>query len=147
MVHGRHMVYNVNESIRLKPMTNEINNTKIRILHVDDEPDSLSVVKTILEKEGYEVVSVLSGKEALKDVEVDGFSLIILDIMMPDMSGWDLFTRIAEVKPNYKIIFLSVVDVSEDRQKVLKEAGIKDYIKKPFDRDEFVVRIKHALES
>ena len=128
-------------------MTNETNSTKIRILHVDDESDILTVVKTILEKEGYEVVSVPSGKDALKSIELDGFSLIILDIMMPDMSGWDLFTRIAEVKPNYKIIFLSIVDVSEERQKVLKEAGIKDYIKKPFDRDDFVARVKKVLES
>lgn len=124
-------------------MTNET--TKKRILHVDDEQDTLSVVKTILEKEGYEVVSASSGKDALKEVDLDGFALLILDIMMPDMSGWDLFTRIAEVKPNYKIIFLSVVDVSEEKQKVLKEAGIKDYIKKPFDRDDFVARVKKAI--
>ena len=128
-------------------MENTNNGTKKRILHVDDESDTLSVVKTILEKEGYEVTSVLSGKEALKNIELDGFSLIILDIMMPDMSGWDLFTRIAEIKPNYKIIFLSIVDITEEKQKILKDAGIKDYIKKPFDRDEFVTRVKNALEN
>jgi two-component system, sensor histidine kinase and response regulator len=128
-------------------MTNETNNAKLRILHVDDEPDTLAVVKTILEKEGYEVVSAPSGKDALRDINLDGFSLIILDIMMPDMSGWDLFTRIAEIKPNYKIIFLSVVDVTEEKQQVMKESGIKDYIKKPFDRDDFVARVKKALES
>jgi DNA-binding response OmpR family regulator len=122
-------------------------NKKIRILHVDDEADTLSVVKTILEKEGYEVVDVLSGKDALKDVELNGFSLIILDIMMPDMSGWDLFTRISDVKPGYKVIFLSIVDVSEERMKVLKESGIKDYIKKPFDKDDFVARVKKVLKS
>jgi DNA-binding response OmpR family regulator len=122
-------------------------NKKIRILHVDDEADTLSVVKTILEKEGYEVVDVLSGKDALKDVELNGFSLIILDIMMPDMSGWDLFTRISDVKPGYKVIFLSIVDVSEERIKVLKESGIKDYIKKPFDKDDFVARVKKVLKS
>jgi two-component system, sensor histidine kinase ChiS len=120
---------------------------KKKILHVDDEPDTLSVVKTILEKEGYEVKSVLSGKDALKSVDLDGFSLIIVDIMMPDMSGWDLFTHISKINPNYKIIFLSVIDVSEDKQKLIKEAGIKDYIKKPFDRDDFVARVKRAIES
>jgi len=125
----------------------ETETKKKRILHVDDEQDTLSVVKTVLEKEGYEVVSAPSGKDALRDVDLDGFSLLILDIMMPDMSGWDLFTRIAEVKPNYKIIFLSVVDLSEDKQKVIKEAGIKDYIKKPFDRDDFVARVKRAIEN
>lgn len=123
----------------------ETNTKKKRILHVDDEQDTLCVVKTILEKEGYEVVSAPSGKDALKNVDLNGFSLIILDIMMPDMSGWDLFTRISEVKPNYKIIFLSVVDVSQEKQKVIREAGIKDYIKKPFDRDDFVARVKRVM--
>jgi DNA-binding response OmpR family regulator len=125
-------------------MTQDI--VKKRILHVDDEQDTLSVVKTILEKEGYEVMSVPSGKDALRAVDLDGFSLIILDIMMPDMSGWDLFTRIAQIKPNYKIVFLSIVDVSEEKQKAIKDAGIKDYIKKPFDRDDFVQRINRAME-
>ncbi len=126
-------------------MTNA--SAKKRILHVDDESDTLSVVKTILEKEGYEVVSVPSGKEALKKVDLNNFSLIILDIMMPDMSGWDLFTRIAKIKPSYKIIFLSILEVSEKKLKDLKDAGIRDYIRKPFDRDDLVKRVKKILES
>lgn len=126
-------------------MTNK--SAKQRILHVDDELDTLSIVKTILEKEGYEVVSVLNGAEALKRIDLNGFSLIIIDIMMPDMSGWDLFTRIADVRPKYKIIFLSILDVSKERFKELKDAGIKDYIKKPFDRDDLVMRVKRAIKS
>lgn len=120
---------------------------KQRILHVDDESDTLSVVKVILEKEGYEVVNALNGAEALKRVDLNGFSLIIIDIMMPDMSGWDLFTRIAEIKPKYKIIFLSILEISDERLKELKSAGIKDYIKKPFDRADFVSRVKKAIKS
>lgn len=126
-------------------MDNEVK--KIRILHVDDEVDTLTVVKTILEKEGFEVESVLSGSEALKQVDLDGFSLIILDIMMPDMSGWDLFTRIAKIKPGYKVIFLSILDITEERLKEITAAGIQDYIKKPFDRNDFVTRVKKVLSS
>ena len=122
-------------------------NAKKKILHVDDEPDTLKVVKTILEKEGFEVTSIESGKGALKQVKLDSYDLIILDIMMPDMSGWDLFTRIAEIKAEYKVLFLTVLEVSESRLKELKEHGIKDYITKPFDRDELVVRVKKALSS
>lgn len=120
---------------------------KKRILHVDDEPDTLQVVKTILEKEGFKIDSVESGKNALKKVDFDNYSLIILDIMMPDMSGWDLFTRITKIKPEYKVIFLTVLDISEARLKKLKEHGIRDYITKPFDRDELVKRVKKALSS
>ncbi len=121
--------------------------TKKRILHVDDEPDTLEVVKTILEKEGFEVESVESGKGALDKVTLDSFDLILLDIMMPDMSGWDLFTRIGEIKKGYKVIFLTVLEISESRLKQLKEHGVRDYITKPFDRKELVARVKKAISS
>jgi len=120
---------------------------KKRILHVDDEPDTLKVVKTILEKEGFEIDSIDSGIRALKKVNLNHYSLIMLDIMMPDISGWSLFTRIAKIKPEYKVIFLTVLEISESRLKKLKEHGIKDYITKPFDRDDLVTRVKKAIES
>jgi len=120
---------------------------KKRILHVDDEPDTLEVVKTILEKEGYEVDSVLSGKDALKKVELDNYGLLLLDIMMPDMSGWDLFTRISEIKKEYKVVFLTVLAISESRLNQLKDHGVIDYIMKPFDRDELVAKVNKIMSS
>lgn len=124
-----------------------MNTEKIRILHVDDEPDTLQVVKTILEKEGYEVVSVESGKSALEQIELNGFNLLLLDIMMPDMSGWELFTRIGRIKKGYKVAFLTVLEVSEAKMKELRDAGIVDYITKPFDHKDFVARVKRAIEA
>lgn len=120
---------------------------KKRILHVDDNDDTLKIVKIILENEGFDVISVSKGKDALKKIDMNNFSLIILDVMMPDMSGWDLFTRIAKIKPNYKIIFLSILDISEEKIKKLKNNGIKDYIKKPFDNNNFVARIKKVINA
>lgn len=121
--------------------------TKKRILHVDDEPDTLEVVKTILEKEGFAVTSVGNGKKALREISIDKFDLILLDIMMPDISGWDLFTRISKINPAHKIVFLTILEVSEVRLRELKEYGIKDYITKPFDRDDLVARVKKAMAS
>ncbi len=120
---------------------------KKRILHVDDERDVLEVVKTILENEGYEVVSVSSGDRALKEVDVNNFDLLLLDIMMPDMSGWDLFSRISKIKPKYKVIFLTVLEISDERLDKLKQHGIMDYITKPFERDELVSRVKKVIAS
>ena len=120
---------------------------KIRILHVDDEEDTLAVVKTILEKEGYEVVSAKRGEVALEKIKLDGFSLLILDIMMPDMSGWELFSRISVIKPDYRVIFLTILEITEDKVKELQNAGIKDYIRKPFDLTDFVTRVKKAINS
>lgn len=120
---------------------------KKRILHVDDNDDTLKIVKIILENEGFEVTSASKGKEALKKVNLNNFALIILDVMMPDMSGWDLFTRIAKIKPDYKVIFLSILDISEEKIKELENNGIKDYIKKPFDNNDLVARVKKVINS
>ena len=120
---------------------------KIKILHVDDEGDTLKVVKIILEKEGYEVDSVRQGAEALEKIKENGYDLLILDIMMPDMSGWELFSHISKIKHDYRVIFLSVLEVTDEKLRELKEAGIKDYIKKPFDRDELVKKVNIALKS
>jgi len=120
---------------------------KKRILHVDDERDVLEVVKTILENEGYEVVSVSSGDRALKEVDVNNYDLLLLDIMMPDMSGWDLFSRISKINPKYKVIFLTVLEISDERLDKLKQHGIMDYITKPFERDELVSRVKKVIAS
>ena len=81
---------------------------KYRILHVDDEIDTLKVVQTILEKEGFQVVSARDAKTALKEIDATPFDLILLDIMMPDVSGWELFTRLAKINPDFKVIFLTV---------------------------------------
>lgn len=120
---------------------------KIKILHVDDEEDTLTVVKTILEKQGYAVTSVNLGQDALDEINLDGYGLLILDIMMPDMSGWDLFTHISTIKPDYKVIFLSVLEVPEEKRKELYNSGIKDFIRKPFDRDDFIARVEKAINS
>jgi len=121
-------------------------NTK-KILHVDDEPDTLKVVKTILEKEGFSVDSVERGKEALEKIKANDYALILLDIMMPDMSGWDLFTQITTINPAYKVIFLTVLEVSEAKLKKLKEQGIEDCITKPFDQVDLVKRVKEAISN
>ncbi len=117
------------------------------ILHADDEPDTLDVVQTILGIEGFDVVSVGDGNQALEQIKLNDFDLILLDIMMPDMSGLELFSRISEMKQNHRVIFLTVLEASEEMLKQLKEIGMIDYITKPFDRDYLVKRIKIALAS
>ena len=115
---------------------------KKKILHVDDEIDTLKSVKTILQNEGYEVVSVSMGDAALEEMRRADFDLALLDIMMPDMSGWDLLTRISKLKSDYRVVFLTVLEATKARLKELEEFGIKDYITKPFDKDDFLARVK-----
>ena len=120
---------------------------KKRILHVDDEEDTLTVVKKVLEDEGYEVVSLKRGKAALAAVKSASFDLLILDIMLPDMSGWELFSSLGKMKPGYRVMFLSILDITEEKLKELLNEGIVDYIKKPFDNDDLVKRVKKALAT
>ena len=120
---------------------------KETILHADDEPDTLDVVQTILGIEGFDVVSVGDGNQALEQIKLNDFDLMLLDIMMPDMSGLELLSRILEMKEKPRVIFLTVLEVSQEQLKQLKESGIIDYITKPFDRDYLVKRIKIALAS
>lgn len=116
-----------------------------RILHMDNEEDTLSSVKTILEKEGYEVTSVTTSKKAEKEADLDDYDLVLLNITMPDLSGWDVFTRLMKIRPDIKIIFLTTLKISPERQEHLVRHGIADYILKPFDRDDFVGRVKKVL--
>ena len=120
---------------------------KETILHADDEPDTLDVVRTILGIEGFEIVSVEDGKQALEQIKLHDFDLMLLDVMMPDMSGLELFSRISDIKQEYRVIFLTVLETSEEMLKQLNKFGIKDYITKPFDRDNLVERVKIALAS
>jgi len=117
----------------------------VKILHVDNEQDTIVLVKLILTKAGYNVESAMSGKECLKKYEEEKPNLILLDIMMPDMSGWDVFQKIREKNKKQKIAFLSVIEVSEQRKAELMKEGLVDYILKPFTEEELKTRVKKIL--
>jgi len=116
-----------------------------KILYVEDNEDTADAVKIILTNAGFKTEIALSGKEGIKKAGKE-FDLILLDIMLPDMSGWDIFTRLKKNKVNAKYAFLSAIPVSAERMKELKKAGISDYITKPFVKDDLVARVKEMLE-
>jgi DNA-binding response OmpR family regulator len=118
----------------------------IKIMHVDDEPDTVELVRTILEHEGFKVVSAYSGKECLEKLD-SIIKLVLLDIMMPDMSGWEVYLKIRKNRNNVKVAFLSAIDVSEERRRILFKNGIADYITKPFDNQDLVRRVKKIVEK
>jgi len=81
-------------------------------------------IRVILEKEGFEVTSVASGAAALEKMVENTFDLILLDVMMPDMSGWELFTHMTEINKKYRVIFLTVLEISQERLVELTKSGI-----------------------
>ena len=113
------------------------------ILVVDDEPRMVEFITMNLELEGFRVVSTSDGYGALEKVTRELPSLVILDVMMPDMDGFETLRKIREVSA-VPVIFLSIKGEEFDRIRGL-ELGADDYITKPFSPKELVLRIKAVL--
>ena len=116
-----------------------------KIMVVDNEPDIVDLTRTVLEIGGYEVVPAHSGEECLRILEKEKVDLVLLDIMMPGMSGWDVFNRIKKKSDEIKVAFMSVLEISDKRKQVLLDEGLADYIMKPFDKDGLLDRIDKIL--
>jgi CheY-like chemotaxis protein len=118
-----------------------------KIMVVDNEPDIVDLTRTVLELGGYQVVAAHSGEECLRLLEKENVDLVLLDIMMPGMSGWDVFNRINKKSTGIKVAFMSVLEISDKRKQVLIEEGLADYIMKPFDKDTLLDRVDKILEE
>ncbi len=117
--------------------------TSGRILVVDDEKRIVEIVKAYLEREGYEVSAAYDGKAALEAVKRQPPDLVILDLMLPEVSGWDV-CRALRADVNIPIIMLTARDDVTDKIIGL-ELGADDYVTKPFDPKELVSRVKAVL--
>ena len=115
-----------------------------RILIVEDEPDMRLGLKDNLEFEGYEVVSADDGESGLKHILQERFSLVLLDVMLPKISGYDICKEVRKQGINVPIILLTAK--GEEIDKVLGlELGADDYVTKPFSLRELLARIKAVL--
>ena len=109
------------------------------IMVVDDEPDVRSTVKTVLEKNGYKIVTAVNGDDCLKKLPKQKVDLILLDIMMPGTPVKEIIPKIKGVK----IAYLSVVRTSEaEKEDLMKSKNIVDFIQKPFDINDLLKRVK-----
>ena len=119
-------------------------NTKIMV--VDDEPDVLDSLKSILEHENYEVITVESGSECLKKLE-DGFEgIIFMDILMPEMDGWDTIKEIVDrgyIK-NVAINIVSGIGYKEHQQMGILEPYIYDFLSKPVEIRELIKSVEKS---
>ncbi len=116
----------------------------IRILIVDDEPSMREGLSDNLIFEGYQTDMAANGAEALEKLKMQVFDLVVLDVMMPEMSGFDVCKKIRQEKNQVPVILLTAKGEEIDRVLGL-ELGADDYITKPFSLRELIARIKAIL--
>ena len=116
----------------------------MRILFVEDEENIRDVVKLNLEMEDYEVVATGKGRDALKFFREQHFDLIILDVMLPEMNGFQICEQIRLTNMEVPIIFLTAKDGTTDRIAGLKK-GADDYLTKPFHLEELLLRVNNLI--
>jgi len=117
-----------------------------RILVVDDDKDLRFNLSSILKDEGYDVLAVEDGKEALKAVQNNSPNLALLDIRLPEMDGMKVLEEIKKIDKDLIVIMLTAYGQVKDAVRALK-LGAFDYITKPFDNEEIMLNIKKALET
>jgi len=117
-----------------------------RVLVVDDEPEIVTLVAFHLERAGYEVMAAFDGLQGLELARRSPFSLIVLDLMLPGMSGLEILSRLRADPTTYDVAVLLLTALREDTDKVRGLAiGADDYLTKPFNPDELVLRVGAIL--
>ncbi len=114
---------------------------KKKILLVEDEEHLLKTIQLNLEMENYAVTTAITGYEALKEFRKDSFDLIILDVMLPEMNGFDVCEEIRKENTKVPVLFLTAKASSNDRIQGLK-IGADDYLTKPFNLEELLLRVE-----
>ncbi len=117
-----------------------------KILIVDDEASVGQFLSIMLEREGYQVDAVLSGKEALEKIAQDPPHVVLADLRMPEMDGIELLTRIKEEDPRIAVIIMTAYGSLESAVEAMRK-GAFDYVMKPFQIEEIKLVIKRALEE
>jgi len=122
--------------------------TQQTILYIEDNPENRLLVKRILEVEGYKVVEAISGLAGLSAAETTQPDLILMDINLPELDGYELTRRLKQIKhlAGVPVIAMTANVMKGDREKTLA-AGCDGYIQKPIDVDELPVQVANFLQA
>ena len=122
--------------------------TKKKILVVDDEDDILNFLELVLQEKGYEVMTANGGQEALTQAQMAKPDLVLLDIMMPQMDGWEVLKllRVEDETANVPVAMLSARTDAQDRVQGLQEGAV-DYIFKPFSLQDLLDKIESIFDQ
>jgi len=121
--------------------------TPTRIVYIEDEPELVEIVTVMLARKGYEVTGACCGLTSIQAVEDLHPDLILLDLMLPEMDGWEIYQRI-KANPETRaipVIVMTARGQSIDRHLGLRVAGVDDYIAKPFGAAQLFASIEKVL--
>ena len=118
-----------------------------KVMVVDDEESLRELIYAIFSSEGFEVVAAASGQECLEKLKSETADLILMDMMMPGMSGRETTEKIRQnpKTKNLKVMFLTVARFSETGKDALQDLNVLEYVTKPFDNDDLVKRVKKII--
>jgi DNA-binding response OmpR family regulator len=128
-------------------MSPESTSTPKHIIYVEDDARTIDLVKIVLRREGFIVTGAANGREGLKLITELRPSLVLLDLMMPDMDGWEVYQalRSAEATKDIPVIIITAKAASIDKVLGLHIAKVNDYITKPFSPNELVNAVRKIL--
>jgi len=115
-----------------------------RVLVVDDEPNIVDVISMALRFQGFDVETAGTGQEAISAIAGFRPHLMVLDVMLPDMEGFEVAQRLGAQRAHVPIVFLTARDATEDKIRGLTTGG-DDYVTKPFSLEELIARIRAVL--
>jgi two-component system response regulator VicR len=117
------------------------------VVCIEDEPEMIDLVKLILSRKGYQVIGAMGGREGLEAIQNEKPDLVLLDLMMPDMDGWEVYQK---MKADDKTKAIPVIVVTAKAQSIDKVLGlhiakVDDYITKPFGPQELLESVEQVL--
>ncbi len=120
-----------------------------RVVCVEDEPEMIDLIRLILSRKGFEVIGANGGKQGLKTIRDQKPDLVLLDLMMPDMDGWEVYQQ---MKADKEIASIPVIVVTAKAQSIDKVLGlhiakVDDYISKPFSPQELLDSVDQVLKK
>ncbi len=125
------------------------NNDAVKIVCIEDELEMIELVKLILTRRGYEVIGAMGGREGLEQVAKVKPDLVLLDLMMPDMDGWEVYQQMKadETMKSIPVIVVTAKAQSIDKVLGLHIAKVNDYITKPFGPTELLSSVIRVLQE
>ena len=122
---------------------------KRHIIYIEDDVEMIGLVKLILERKGYRVTGAEGGREGLELIQKELPDLVLLDLMMPDIDGWDIFQNMRgiEVTQNIPVIVVTAKAQNIDRVLGLHIAKVDDYISKPFKPQDLISSVSKVLSK